>query len=746
MTKSHFSRITLIILTGLVLGVSSPAQNRTDPASVRIPWKEFRALLELDRDEFVLSWPEFQKILKQTGFRHVPPFQLKDEKDVLTRAQFKNLIDRMQPPANPVVAPPAEYLLTEAAYTGRIHSGSARFRGDFDIEIFDRPTDRYIRIPLFPVHLALENARFDTRPALVVLEGNRHVLTTRSVGRHHLSVGFSLKTSDRPGPQTLSFPIPRTAVTRLEVEIPAVGIAVEVTNAQRLDITEKKGVTRVRALLSPSDSVQLRWRKKPAEIIKGPAKIYAESNSLISLEEDALRVHAAISLSILQNTISTVTLMIPAGTSILDARGNGVEDWRETTLEGLPILEITLDSPKQGRLELAVTAERMLSEAGSAIEFSGFAVRNAIRDKGYLGITLGGASEVTPIESPGLDRLDISELPASLIGRSEKPLLLGYRYLRPPFSLTMEIENPAPLPVIGTVADSASGVTLFTEDGKLVHRIVYRIRNTSKQFLELEIPSPARIWSVFVGGAPVKPRQRDGRILIPLNRSKQGAGGLAAFEVELIYYRKIGRFEGMGGKETWFPVPDIVVSELLWSVYLPEGYRYHSFGGAVERERTARGIRALMAGKGRPISAAPAPPESPEEDKTAKAEIRREADRLKKQFSANLALSEEQMIRQIENEARFSGRVTTAPEGATRPGGVLPIRIRIPATGRLFRFAKTIVSGETLNLRVSYVSESMFKGLGVGLAAMIALAVYLLRRRLTRLGAAAFKRMGLRKR
>lgn len=746
MTRHITARILLIVLimgAGLFSNGPVQAQNRPETGAVRIPWEEFRGLLDLDRDEFVLSWQEFQKILRQTGFKDVPPFKLSDEKVVLTRAQFKNLIDRMKPPDDASVKPPADYLLTEAAYTGRIASGSARFQGSYSLELFDRPQSSYVRIPLFPIHIALDDVRLDDRPALIVLDGNRHTLTTRAAGRHRIAVDFSLKTAGQTGPQTLSFPIPRTAITRLDVEIPASGITVEVPGAQRIEITELKGKTRVRALLSPSDKIQIRWRKKPPEAAKGPPKMYAETTTLLSLEEDALRIHAALALAILQNSLAAVTLEIPSGTAILDVRGQRLEDWRELEIEGRPHLEITFDSPRQGSVNLTITAEKSLSESGSPVEFSGWSVRGAIRDKGWLAVALKSAAEVTPAESEGLDRLDVSELPASLIGLSNKPLLLGYRYLRHPFSLVLDVEKHAELPVIGTVADSASGVTLFTEDGKRVHRIVYRIRNTSKQFLELELPVESQIWSVFVGGAPVKPRLRGDRILIPLNRSTQGATGLVAFEVELIYFQKAVRFVWAGEKESRFPRTDILVSELLWSVYLPEGYRYHSFGGTVEREKTARGIRGLLAGKGRTVSPIRPRPEVPGEDKSEKDELRREAGRLKQQFSANLALSEEQMIRQIENEARFGGRVTDIQSGAAPAGGgILPIRIRIPATGRLFRFAKTIVSGESLTMTVDYMGEGTFRGMLWALAALTLAAVFFLRRRLASIGSTLRKRVG----
>lgn len=729
MLKQNLNRITAVILIFLLMGIMVLAQNKDEKGDVRIPWDEFRKLLELDKDEFVLDWQDFQKILEQTGFQYVPPYQLKDEKVVLTRNQFRNLLNKMKPPSDPEIKPPSNYLLTEAAYTGRILNGSARFRVEYDIEIFSRPQNQYVKIPFFPVNIALKDVLFDGKKGLVILEGNRHTLITNEMGQHHITLDFSLKAQTNQGPWEAVFPIPKTAITKLEVDIPLKDIDVEITQAQEMEVSARGNVTHVSALLSPTETIQLRWRKKPPEIIKGPPKIYGEMTHLLSIEDDAMRINTGISLSILQNSISTLMLRVPEDYSILQVQGKGIEDWREVTTGDDPHLEIVFDYPKEGQFTINITSEKLLPNPSMAIEFEGFAIIDSIREKGFLGVALKSTSEVTLGQSEGLDKLDVSELPPILINRSQKPLLLGFKYLHHPYSLVLDIKKHEELPVISTVVDSASGVTLFTEDGKLVHRIIYQIRNTSKQFLELDLPADAQIWSVFVGGEPAKPRLNQNRILVPLNRSRQGATGLAAFDVELIYFQKASRFGTTGLRKSMFPVPDIIISEMLWSVYLPEGYRYIHFGGTVEKEIAARGIRSLISRKEKSVIASidSAEVPSPGIDKDAK--LREDAGKAKKQFSNNLGLSEDRLMAQMKNELQFRQRVEELQDvSAPVSGGVLPIRINIPATGRLFRFAKTIVSEEPLTLTYRYISDGTMFLIEMGLLLLFLMILWLVRR------------------
>jgi hypothetical protein len=437
-----------------------------------------------------------------------------------------------------------------------------------------------------------------------------------------------------------------------------------------------------------------------------------------------------VGLSILQNTVSSVTIRVPEGYNILDVRGSGVEDWREVKAKGVSELEILFEYPKKGQFSLSLTAEKLLPDSSMAVDFEGFSVRDSVREKGFLGIELQSTSEDTLGDIESLDQLDESELPPALSNRTQNAAF-GFKYLRHPYSLVMNITKHEELPVIGTVVDSASGVSLFTEDGKLVHRIVYSVRNTSKQFMELELPAGAQVWSVFVGGEPAKPRFHEAKILIPLNRSALGATGLAAFEVELIYFERSSKFGWLGRQDSRFPVPDIIVSQMLWSVYLPQGYRIARFGGTVEKEKTARGLRPLLRARTKVVSYLEPGPEVPEEGKDEKERVVREADLAKKQFSANLALSEEQFVQQMENELRFGRRMDDLRSGKVpAAGGILPIRINIPASGQLFRFAKTLVSGEPLTLSCHYLSGGLLWILrGIALAAGIAL-LYALRRKI----------------
>ena len=175
-------------------------------------------------------------------------------------------------------------------------------------------------------------------------------------------------------------------------------------------------------------------------------------------------------------------------------------------------------------------------------------------------------------------------------------------------------------------------------------------------------------------------------------------------------------------------MPDIIISQMLWSVYLPEGYDFLYFGGTVEKEKMAQGLRPLLGAKRKAVSRVAAAPARPEKDEERR---RQKAIEMKKEFSPNLALEEDKIAEQVRNEAQFSQRVQDIQTGKVASAqGVLPIRVQIPTTGQLYRFAKTIVSDEPLDLSFGYISGWSLLLCKILVILLILVALFGLRRRL----------------
>jgi major membrane immunogen (membrane-anchored lipoprotein) len=118
------------------------------------------------------------------------------------------------------------------------------------------------------------------------------------------------------------------------------------------------------------------------------------------------------------------------------------------------------------------------------------------------------------------------------------------------------------------------------------------IRNNARQYLEILLPAgTSNVWSAFVAGQPVRPTVRDGKLLLPLERS--GADG-APVSVELTYV-STGRFPQRRGSITLdTPAVDVPLKNARWDLYLPPDYAYGSFEGSMRHEKLAAAVETAQ--------------------------------------------------------------------------------------------------------------------------------------------------------
>ncbi|MDH3217218.1 MAG: hypothetical protein OEN01_13195, partial [Candidatus Krumholzibacteria bacterium] len=706
-----------------------------------VPWLEFKKLLNLDEDEIVISLETFQKLLAQTGTRTTPSHVLKDGNVVMTREEFNKLVEQMKPPAAPGATPPFDHLITKAMYSGEMRASSTAFTAVFNVHVLKK--DAYVKVPILPRSIALADMKVDGEQALVVVENGYHNIVLPQAGEYVVTAAYSLKSSLDKGPHKIDLAIQQTPITLLTLEMPLEDIDVEIPQAQQV-LTSKRGeATLVSAVIGEGTAISVRWRKKVAVADKVPPKLYGEVHHLISIQDDALKSNSAINYTILHSEVDVVRLAIPDDVNVLTVSGEGIGEWQETTQGDTRILIIPFTYGKKGTAIVNVTTETTFSESGLANAFSGLRTLDTVRETGFIGIELATSAEVIVTESDGLEKVVVQKLPARLVNTSRRPLIKGFKYLKHPYSLVFDIKKHEKIAVPVATINSASVVTLFTEDGKIVHRVVYQIRNSAKQFLEIQVPDQADVWSVFVGNQPVESSMNGkGKLLVPLIRSRSVDNQLNTFPVEVIYCTVQDKFAPFGSQASTLPAVDLLISQLIWSVYLPNDYAYVYFKSTLEKEEIIRGVNVLTSARR-------------QYDEKAMREVRlgqdESGDGLKRVYKGedyrsyfrNVPLEEGQLSDQMDAELEFSGRLEglasneapQTPISGSVSTGVLPIQIRVPTSGQVYRFAKTIIRPEDpLSFSVIYTRlwvMGVLKWLGVGLIAWI---MYLNRRRLLKLG------------
>jgi hypothetical protein len=735
--------VIMLILSGaLVAGVRAQEEATDQTSELTLPWDEFKKLVRLDEDEIIITLETFEKLLAQTGVTTTPPHTVREGNVVLSRAEFDKLVDQMLPPEAPEAKPPFDYLMTKALYSGKMQDDNTMFTGTFTVHVLKR--DAYLKVPLLPQTVALADVKVDGESALVVRENGYQNVVLRQPGEYEVAASFSIRSSLDTGPHKIDLAIQETPITLFRLEMPLTDIDVEIPQAQQILTTPAANRTVVSAVISPGYAISVRWRKKVEVVEKLPPKLYGEVYHLVSIEDDALKIDSDINYNILHSEVDVVRLAIPDNMNVLSVSGEGVGEWQEVAQEGERVILAPFTYGQKGHVTVRISSEIPLSEGGMTNAFSGIRVLDTVRETGFIGIQLSTSAEVVVAESAGLEPVAVQKLPPRLINKSAKPLMFGFKYLRHPYSLVLDIKKHEKIPVPVATIHSANTVTLFTEDGKVVHRLVYQIRNSAKQFLEIQLPAKADVWTVLVDNQPVESSiNAHGKLLVPLIRSRSTNNRLEAFPVEVIYCLVEDRFSWLGWRRSSLPAVDLLVSQSMWSVYLPYDYSYHYFASTLEKEELIRGLN-ILAGARRDYdeSAVRAfsqlAPAAPEDRRRAVLEQVYRDKEYKSKFR-NIPMPVEQMTDQLSAELEFAGRLEglageEIPRTSVAGGfatGVLPIQIEIPTGGQVYRFARTIVRPEDpLTIRVLYSRSWVGRAVTWVLVLAVLLLLYLNRRKL----------------
>ncbi len=352
-----------------------------------------------------------------------------------------------------------------------------------------------------------------------------------------------------------------------------------------------EGLTEIPAAAAGSGSGALAFKFITAEPKAGPAWklsvatetvapwVRAEIVNFITLTETLVSGRALVRFDIANAPVKELRLRIPAAFRNVEVAGANIrrrdqdgEQWR-----------VELQSKVRGAYTLTVTWEQPREAGTNALAVAGVGAGGVERETGFLAIVARAPLQVSEQAAGELIKVDPRELP-DWAGRAGEATVLAYRYLRPGYRLALEAKRFDEAEVLQALVESARLTTVVADDGQTMTEMSLAVRNNGRQHLEVELPPGATVWSAFVGGQPVRPSRRAGKLLLPLERS--GADE-APVTVELIYVGGNPFPRGRGRVDFASPQLDVPMKNVRWEVYLPPDYEYRRFAGTMSRESLA---------------------------------------------------------------------------------------------------------------------------------------------------------------
>lgn len=468
---------------------------------------------------------------------------------------------------------PRDHALASARYKGRVlvedgRPHAATFKAKLHVEVLRKKG--WARVPVLPATVALQSATIDGKEAAVVIEDGYYTLVTERRGAFDLSLDFAAAVTTAQGRSSLAFDLAPSGATELELAVPAdQDLDFTVANA-RLSSDKVVGADRVvEATLPATGSLSVSWQVEIPEAAKQDARVYAEVYTLVGIGDGLMRTTTTVQDTILFAGVNTLRFSLPKDMTLLDVTGSGIRDWN--LKDGT--LEVVLNYAAEGAYSLQLQMEKVVGEKSQDLKAPVVVPIGVERAKGWVGVEARGNLEVGAGEVQNATSVDVRSLPAAILGITDQPVLLGYKYLGAEPTIPLLVEQHADVDVLVTLLDQTRARTMWTRQGRRLTSVQYRVRNNRRQFLRLTLPEGAELWSASVGGRAVQPaKATDGRVMVPLLRSQTTGGSLAAFDVEVVYVESTEATpdSGRGHFAAVLPQADAPSTYVAWTVYSPE--------------------------------------------------------------------------------------------------------------------------------------------------------------------------------
>jgi len=127
--------------------------------------------------------------------------------------------------------------------------------------------------------------------------------------------------------------------------------------------------------------------------------------------------------------------------------------------------------------------------------------------------------------------------------------------------LSLNVARYTPQAVLTANIEEADYSALMTADGKVLVQSRFAVRNNQRNFLKLNLPATAVLWSASVGGRPIRPgRAPDGSLLLPLEKMPGGEDA-SAFVVEVSYFDRTPQWADRGRVRLTLVTVDLPISK-----------------------------------------------------------------------------------------------------------------------------------------------------------------------------------------
>lgn len=497
-------------------------------------------------------------------------------------------LKRAASPAEPEPEPPpVEATLSRIDYKLKIDGDLATGEARLTVDVIK---DGWVRVPL-PDGLMVREAQLDGQAVNLATQGgeqgkSRLDLLLSKTGRSVLTLNIVAPVKTVAGTDVLQLPISNSAVSHAAIELLRQGVDVRITGGLLLEHSESATGSSWVANGKGNEPLTFAWRRKVDDSrLTQPLRLRGAITQLVGLGEDATQVNAEVQLEVVQGVAQDVHVQLPEQFTINQVSGALVSDW---DVKGRD-LQVWFIEPVQNSVKFTLTGELRIARSGN-VDVPLLRLPAVERETGGVAVEVLGAGEIKDRHASGLIEAEAADL-GQLIASRQSPSLIAFR-LNPgdgklPRTLSLDVARYTPQAVLSANIEEAEYNALIAADGKVLVQSRFAVRNNQRNFLKLNLPPTAVLWSASVAGRPIRPgRAPDGSLLLPLEKTRSG-GEAPAFIVEVSYLDRAAAWTDKGRARVSLVAVDLPISKSHLLLHHPPLFRVTPVAGLTGNFRVA---------------------------------------------------------------------------------------------------------------------------------------------------------------
>ena len=473
---------------------------------------------------------------------------------VLPVDEYRTLRARAFPVAPDPPPPPLDAALTRVDYDLRLAGDTISGQARLTVDVLKQG---WASVQV-PAGMLVRDARIDGRPTALV-EGTPPRVLIANPGRSVLTLDVVVPLTAGAGTESISLPASGSALSSVTLLVPRTGVALTVNGGFVAEQSETGSGSRWVVYGSPGRPLTFHWKKRTDDRRSTlPLRTRARVTQLVALGEDATQITSSIQIDVTQGQARDVAIALPADLVVNQVSGPTVADWNVDRSQ----LTVTFLEPVTTQTSIVIGAELKAPREG-AIAIPLVRVPAAERETGGVAVDVVGAGEIAGREPRGLEPADPSDLGDIVAGR-ESPSMVAFRFSPLPGagtrSLTLNLTRYDSKAVLVANVEEARYDALLGEDGKVLVRARYALRNNQRSFLAVTLPSQSTLWSAALEGRAIRPGVGpNGAVLLPLKKGRTSEEA-PVFVVELLYLQRAEAWLDRGDTRVALPAVDLPVS------------------------------------------------------------------------------------------------------------------------------------------------------------------------------------------